>query len=92
MRSDKIGLLFQVGCPIYPLFYLKQNERESLCNDTIIDDRPTHGTLRKRHQTETNNDKLIKARIHYGFDVRKPVFGVSEKARLKPVSLATETS
>ena len=27
-----------------------------------------------------------------GRDVRKPVFGVSEKARLKPVSSATETS
>ena len=27
-----------------------------------------------------------------GLDVRKPVFGVSEKERLKPVSSATETS
>ena len=29
---------------------------------------------------------------HMGCDARKPVFGVSDKARLKPVSLATETS
>ena len=27
-----------------------------------------------------------------GLDARKPVFGVSEKARLKPAALATETS
>ena len=27
-----------------------------------------------------------------GLDVRKPVFGVSDKARLKPVSSDTETS
>ena len=27
-----------------------------------------------------------------GLDVRNPVFGVSDKPRLKPVSLATETS
>ena len=29
---------------------------------------------------------------HLGLVVTKPVFGVSEKARLKPVSSATETS
>ena len=28
----------------------------------------------------------------FGIDARKPVFGVSEKARLKPVSSATKTS
>ena len=28
---------------------------------------------------------------YLGLDVRKPVFGVSDKARLKPVSSATET-
>ena len=27
-----------------------------------------------------------------GHDTRKPLFGVSDKVRLKPVSLATETS
>ena len=27
-----------------------------------------------------------------GLDARKPVFGVSDKGRLKPVSSATETS
>ena len=31
-------------------------------------------------------------RDHVGLDTIKPVFGVSEKARLKPVSLATDTS
>ena len=30
--------------------------------------------------------------IHMGLEVTKPVFGVSDKARLKPVSPATETS
>ena len=29
---------------------------------------------------------------HVGCDATKPVFGVSDKARLKPVSPATETS
>ena len=30
--------------------------------------------------------------LHMGLDVTKPVFRASDKARLKPVSLATETS
>ena len=30
--------------------------------------------------------------IHMGLDAAKPVFRVSDKARLKPVSSATETS
>ena len=30
------------------------------------------------------------ARTHIGLDARKPVLGVSDKARLKPVSSATE--
>ena len=33
-----------------------------------------------------------RALAHMGLDATKPVFGVSDKARLKPVSLATETS
>ena len=33
-----------------------------------------------------------KTHLHMGHDVRKPVFGVSDKVRLKPVSSATETS
>ena len=32
------------------------------------------------------------AQNHLGLDATKPVFGVSEKARLKPVSSATGTS
>ena len=31
-------------------------------------------------------------RCHLGLDATKPVFGVSDKARLKPVSSATESS
>ena len=40
-------------------------------------------------------DYLMKWRtfvFHFGWDATKPVFGVSDKARLKPVSSATETS
>ena len=44
------------------------------------------GALRVNNQVAS---LLIRA---YGPRRDKPVFGVSEKARLKPVSLATETS
>ena len=35
--------------------------------------------------------KLIPVLSKMGRDARKPVFGVSDKARFKPVSSATET-
>ena len=37
------------------------------------------------------NNIIIKG-TKLGLDATKPVFGVSDKARLKPVSSATETS
>ena len=36
--------------------------------------------------------KPMIAKYHMGLVARKPVFGVSDKVRLKPVSTATETS
>ena len=38
------------------------------------------------------DDSYKKIKLDLGLVARKPVFGVSDKARLKPVSLATETS
>ena len=35
---------------------------------------------------------MLKQKIIRGLIARKPVFGVSDSARFKPVSLATETS
>ena len=36
--------------------------------------------------------KYFPSFLNLGRDARKPVFGVSDKAKLKPFSLATETS
>ena len=45
-----------------------------------------------RSQTDQDPHSFPVNRAVVGLDVRKPVFGVSEKARLKPVSSATETT
>ena len=44
-------------------------------------------------KTERRNHVIKKKSLcHIGFDMTKPVFGVSNKARLKPVSSASEAS
>ena len=43
-------------------------------------------------EEENRFSKIIKVHRNKGLVVRKPVFGVSDKANFKPVSSATETS
>ena len=53
----------------------------------------TTGTTEEGDQTDTAEKVLeLFDCFHLGLHMRKPVFGVSEKARLKPISSATETS
>ena len=44
----------------------------------------SRGTVDAKH--------FLKIFFHLGLDVSKPVFGVSDKARLKPACSATETT
>ena len=54
--------------------------------------RATIGPLAKRHFEWRFADGPIVTRFYMSRNVRKPVFGASNKARLKPVSSATETN
>ena len=44
------------------------------------------------HQRATKAHASLRIYMHIGIDATKSVFGVSDKARLKPVSAAAETS
>ena len=51
-----------------------------------------HTYPRHREEEIQKTNGHMAARRHMGCDARQPVFGVSQKARLKSVPSATETS
>ena len=71
------------------IWYLKYTRLESL-HFTTAD--PFNALVYDLALKMSKHQLTVKWWQNMGFDVTKPIFGVSDKARLKPVSSATDTS
>ena len=67
---------------------------KSMENDNLISlgNIQEDNILKELQSRYTSNQIYVSSIIVKGLDATKPVFGVSDKARLKPACSATETS